>query len=458
MDDRLTDVLAALRESALKLGARVYLVGGYVRDTLCGRPVKDVDCVLETGDPDLYLAEAAARLGWDPPLRFPAFGTAQIHGDGMIVEAVRARSESYRATSRKPEVVPGTLEQDVWRRDFTVNALLMTFDGEVIDLTGMGRNDLKKGILRTPLNAKATFRDDPLRMVRACRFASQLGYTFADGLLPAMRETAPVLKEAVVSVERITAELQLLLLTDAPSRGLRAMRDGGILDAILPELSAMTGVDQGGYHPDDVFDHTLDALDRSPARLAVRLGALFHDVGKPPTHVLADGRHTFHNHPSVGADIAKAALLRLRFSRDLAETVAALVKLHMRPIQYDPEHFSDAAVRRLIRDAADLRNDLIDLAIADTEASTYPTTKDLVELRSRMDRLDAQGTFSGLTTALDGDQLMSLTGTGPGPHLRALKRLLENAILDGDIPPHDPDAERAWLENHRAAWTGLVQQ
>lgn len=445
----LDDIIDALAEAAQADGIEAYLVGGFVRDRLLGRdgpdnPVKDVDVLIVDGGSDgqgALLGELSTRFGWSRPQLFERFGTGQVRGDGWIVEVVRARGESYDPSSRRPSVRPGTLDEDIWRRDFTVNALAQSLDGIVIDRTGRGLEDLAAGVLRTPLDPRATFEEDPLRIYRGARFVAQLGFTLAPGMVEAMRESAP--RTAILSVERIRDELQRLLLSPHPRAGMAVLDAAGLLERLLPEITAMHGVEQGGYHVDDVYEHTMHTVEAAPADLVTRLGALLHDVGKPPCHVIDErGRHTFYDHPGVGAAMTEAILTRLRFSNEEVRDVASLVRLHLRPIQYDPAATGDAAVRRLIRAAGPLRERLLDLARADTRASAYPTTADIDELQARMDLLDKGGAVSTLRPPLDGDELQRRTGRGRGPWIGEAHRYLLEAVLDGRLAAGDPEA--AW--------------
>ncbi|TMD03876.1 MAG: CCA tRNA nucleotidyltransferase [Chloroflexi bacterium] len=296
------EVLDALRTAAAALGVEAYLVGGFVRDRLLGRGIsKDIDALVVGDGAVELLARVARGFGWSRPQQFERFGTVQIRGDDFVVEAVRARRERYNPDSRKPDVEPGTLEEDIWRRDFTVNALAQDFQGRVLDLTGRGVDDLLAGVLRTPLDPADTFDEDPLRMFRGARFVAQLHFRLAPGVVEAMRAQAHLARPPKISVERIRDELARLLTSPHPRDGVQVLHDGGLLTESLPEVEAMIGVEQSGWHCYDVYDHTLHALDRTPTDdLITRLAVLLHDVGKPPTHAVAeDGRHTFHDHPHV---------------------------------------------------------------------------------------------------------------------------------------------------------------
>lgn len=443
----LEDVLDAVRDRAAASDSEVYLVGGFVRDRLLGKAGKDIDFVQVGGDGIALLAAVATAMGWAPPQQFERFGTGQVRGDGFILEVVRARAERYDPDSRKPDVRPGTLQEDVWRRDFTVNALCQTLSGRILDLTGRGLADLRAGVLRTPLDPSETFAEDPLRIFRGARFVAQLGFTLAPGVLEAMREQAS--RISVVSVERISDELRRMLVSPHVLAGFDVLAEAGVLARVLPEVSAMRGVEQGGFHTYDVYEHTLRAVELTPPDPITRVATLLHDVGKPPTHAIAtDGRHTFYDHPQVGAVMAREILARLRFSNDDIQTVSDLVRLHLRPIQYQPDSYGDAAVRRLIRDAGDQRARMLDIARADTNASSFPTTAVIDELETRMARLDAGGQVSQMRDLLDGDEICALAERSPGPWVGKVKRRLEQAVLDGDLQPGDSEGARTWLRAH----------
>jgi poly(A) polymerase len=444
-------VLRTLSQLAPELGIEAYVVGGYVRDRLLGREAsKDIDVVVVGGSGATLLSLLAERLGWSPPVVFERFGTAHATGDGVVVEAVRARRESYDPESRKPQVSPGELADDVWRRDFTINALCQTLDGRVLDLTHRGLDDLRAGVLRTPLDPVATFAEDPLRMVRAARFISKLDVRPAEGMVEAMRVVAGRLH--VVSIERVSDELRQILVAPRPSRGLELLRDGGALDVILPELVPMVGCTQDGrHHLWDVWGHTMRALDAAPAELTVRLAVLFHDVGKPAVRAVADGRVTFHGHAAAGAELAASALRRLRFSDAEVSATERLVGLHMRPMLYRPELDGGPMLRRLVRDAGELRGPMLAVARADVSASAHPDDGFLDDLERRLAEVDRTGAIAARRCALDGLVIMRWGGRGPGPWVGAVQRAYTDAVLDGLVPADDAEAAAAWLTTHGAA-------
>ena len=423
------ELLRLLKEAAADLAARAWVVGGYVRDKLLARPHPNPDVVVERGDA-LKLAERFAQLaGAGPPVLFERFGTAQVTLPGHLVEFVNARAESYAHDSRKPDVRPATLDEDLRRRDFTINTLLMDLDGEIHDPLG-GRKDLEARILRTPTDPLRTFADDPLRMLRAVRFASELGFELAPDLLPAMRQMKGRLAPPVISAERIADELRRMLVSARPRLAFELLDAADLLDAVLPEVAACKGVAQSGYHTHDVFGHTLLTVERVPPDLALRLAALFHDVGKPST-ATPDG--AFTGHENVGAEQAQSALERLRFSQKEIETVVKLVRLHLRPVYYSSE-WSDGAVRRLARDAGPLLDRLIALARADIGASAYPEPEKLDELQARINAVLSERP-SRLAPLVTGEDVMRARGIRPGPEVGRIKKRLEEMVIDGDLPP-----------------------
>ena len=337
---------------------------------------------------------------------------------------------------------PGTLAEDVWRRDFTVNALCQSLDGEVIDITGLGITDLLAGVLRTPLDPAETFAEDPLRMYRAARFVARLGFALAPGTIEAMRAQAA--RTSILSIERVSDELRRMLVAPYPSAGIAVLRDGGLLELVLPELVAAIGIEQGGYHTDDVYGHTLATVDAAPADLVTRTAALLHDIAKPPTHaVAADGRHTFYDHPQIGADMARAILTRWRFSNDEINDVSQLVRLHLRPIQYDRESFGDAAVRRLIRDAGPLRARMLDLARADTRRPPIRPSRSSTSSTSGWHGSTPAAWCPRWPTRCSGEELMAMAGRGPGPWVGRAKAAIREAVIEGTIPPGDRARSRA---------------
>jgi poly(A) polymerase len=441
-DAPLDPAFPLLAQATEELGARAWAVGGYVRDRLLGRKHEEIDVVVEDGRGPELAAHFAKLTGSAPPVVFERFGTAQVMWKGRPIEFASARAESYRDDSRKPDVRPASIDDDLRRRDFTVNALLMDFGGNVEDRLGSGLPDLAAKRLRTPLDPVATFSDDPLRMLRAVRFAAQLGFELDPRLLPAMSSLAERLRPPVVSVERVSDELRKMLTSDRPTQALELLDAGGLLPGVLPELAACKGVKQGGYHTHDVYGHTLEAVGLTPPDLVVRLAALFHDVGKPAT-AAPDG--SFLGHEKVGAEIAVAALTRLRFSNSIIERVAHLVRLHLRPVYYQSD-WTDGAVRRLARDVGSDLPALLQLAAADIGASAYDQPEKIAELGRRLEAVLAE-TPSRLRSPVTGEDIMKVQGLPPGPEVGRLKARLDELVQEGTIEPNR-DAVLRYLEAH----------
>lgn len=448
--------LAALRDvlRGTQWENRLFLVGGYVRDKLLhgtDAVPDDIDLVLE-GD-----ALKLARFLWEvrvaahSPVEFPTFGTAMVHVGAAQVELVTARAETYRHGSRRPVVTPGTLQTDAQRRDFTVNTFLENLHtGAIVDPLGRAYDDLAGRILRTPLDSIVTFTDDPLRMLRACRFAAKLGFAIEEKTFAALSDNAFRLdEEHGISWERIRDELNKTLLAPGASRGLELMRETGLLQKFAPELVQMHGVTQNKYHKWDVWTHTLRALDNLPptASLLVRLGVLFHDVGKPATRTQdpKTGDVHFYGHEDAGAVIAKTVMTKLRYPTDEINTVVQLVALHMRYGSYDANIWTNASVRRLIRTVSDLRHDLFTLAFADISACNtddFPTA-DLAGLQARMEAIEAESHITQAVSPLSGEEIIALLGIKPGPLVGKIKNALTDAVVAGDLDPNDKTGAEA---------------
>src|SRR5438132_4334815 len=441
---------AAVQEQSRQLGLTAFVVGGYVRDRLLGgeraRIIREVDVVVEGSGAAQLATAVGTALKLRPPMIFERFGTAHLDLDHRALEFVSSRVESYQPNSRKPEVRPGTLKDDVMRRDFTINTLLMDWDGTVLDLTGRALQDLEARRIATPLEPTSTFDDDPLRMLRAIRFAATLQFTLDPGIETAIQAQAARLQPPVVSMERIRDEFSKLLVAEQVQRGLELLDATRLLPRIVPQLEVGKGMQQGGWHSHDVFGHSLLTASLAPPELITRLAALVHDVGKPAVHELKDGKPTFIGHQEIGAGMAGVALRHLRYPGDVTDAVVKLVRLHMRPIQYDPHGWEDKAVRRLVRDAGDQLPRLLDLARPDMRASHYPDVTKIDDLEARIRRLDADA-IAAIRSPLTGEDLMARTGRPAGPWIKRVKSALEDAIVDGALPP-DPQAAWQYLEAH----------
>ncbi|MBV6456940.1 MAG: Multifunctional CCA protein [Fimbriimonadaceae bacterium] len=425
---------------------RLWLVGGYVRDRLLGLPDSpDADFVLESdaGAATRFLFERG--IGENPPVVYPRFGTAMLQVDGAQIEFVTARKESYESDSRKPFVEPATLVDDAFRRDFTVNALFENLhSGENRDPTGLGFSDLRSEILRTPLEPKQTFSDDPLRMLRAVRFRGKLGFHYAPGIEEAIAEMAPRLQ--VISAERIRDEFAKMMVLPDPASCLRDLMRLGLAEQFAPELAAMNGVDQGTFHHLDVWNHSVAVVDNlKSSDLGLALAGLLHDVGKPRTRTVEpNGRIRFFSHEVVGAEMAFELLDRLRFPHALCARVAKLVRNHMR-LGSSPE-FTPTAARRLLRDLGDDTEPLLELCEADANALKAGVRQlDLNAIRDQIAAVQTQVAVKDLESPLSGQEIMELLNAPAGPAIGQAKAWLTERVLEGDIAPGDKVAARREL-------------
>jgi poly(A) polymerase len=421
---------------------QLFLVGGIVRDKVMGVPARqDIDIVLE-GD-----AEALATflhnkgVSTRAPVVFPRFGTAMISVNGEQVEIVCSRAETYDPNSRKPQVRTASLREDALRRDFTINTLMENLHtGEIIDPIGAARRDLELRIIRTPTDPRVTFSEDPLRMLRAVRFAARFDFTIEPETYRAIE--AEVSRLSIVSSERIRDELTKILTSPGATRGMELLRESGLLSQFAPELAAMFGVTQNIYHIYDCWTHTLKVMDGLPpdASLTLRLAALFHDVGKPGTKSVDEkGNVHFYTHQNLGGDLARKIMHRLRFSNDEIDYVARIVQMHLRVGEYDSD-WSDSAVRRLIRDAGPMLEDLINLTRADKSASNLDMPSvDLDELQRHMERAQLGVRVSEIRSPLDGAEIMTILNVPPGPVLRQAKDFLVNEVIEGRLRPDDKE-------------------
>jgi len=436
--------LLELAEAFTLAGFEFYLVGGTVRDELLGRDAHDLDATTNARPDDIK----AILEQFPVPLRIftigEKFGTVSaIFPDGATVEITTYRSERYATDSRKPLVMFGaSLVDDLARRDFTINALAKNpLTGEVIDSFN-GQVDLASGLIRCVGNPVDRFLEDPLRMIRACRFAAQLDFQIDSGTGGAIAADGKLI--AILSSERIRDELLKILLADHPRQGFQALQKTGLLDRILPELTALIGVEQMPYHTLDAYKHTLLVVSMVSARPDVRLAALLHDIGKSTTHTVVDGFHHFYGHEDVGAAMAYSLLHRLRFPHDVCRRVARLVQLHMRVNMYEPS-WSIGAVRRLRLAAklpdGDVWDDLLDLAAADQESDRTDDHMRQHEKRAHL-RIRAATVLADLhgqlpQSPLNGNELCAIFGKEPGPWIRGVKDYLAELVLDTTLLPGD---------------------
>lgn len=445
-----------LGEAFEKAGEELALVGGPVRDAVLGKRASDLDFTT-SANPDkiLKIIKPMSSATWDVGR---AFGTiaAQI-GDEKI-EITSYRADSYDKDSRKPTVEFGdNLEDDLKRRDFTVNAMALRLPSKVFVDPHQGLRDLLLSTLRTPSPPEVSFSDDPLRMMRAARFASQLGFELDPDAFAAMADMAERIE--IISSERVRDELIKLLLANDPKPGLQMLVDSGIAELVLPELPALRLEIDEHHHHKDVYQHSLTVVDQTIALeksyglendLVLRLAALLHDIGKPATRRLeAGGAVTFHHHDMVGAKLAKKRLTALRFDNDTIKAVARLVELHLRFFGYSDQQWSDSAVRRYVRDAEDQLNRLHILTRADVTTRNQRKADRLAhaydDLEKRIAQLQEQEQLDAIRPELDGQQIMELLGIKPGREVgEAYNFLLELRLDEGALGPDE--AKKRLLE------------
>lgn len=441
------DILKRIGAVADRDRIAVYVVGGYVRDHLLGKEVKDTDIVV-LGSGVEFAKKVAQDFSRTNLVLFENFGTAMLPLDDRKLEFVGARKESYSKNSRKPHVEGGTLDDDLLRRDFTVNAMAASLNaktyGQLID-PFEGQNDLQAEILRTPLDPKITFDDDPLRIMRAMRFSAQLGFTIEPQVLEAAGKMAKRL--TIVSQERISEEFLKILSTARPSIGLQVMYDSGVMEIVFPEIAQLAGVDQRKeYHHKDVFRHTLQVVDKVADisdNLWLRMAALLHDVAKPKTKVfIPETGWTFHGHEDVGARMVKKIFQRMRFPFEHVPYIQKLVRLHLRPQALVDDGVTDSAVRRLLFEAGNDIDDLMTLCRADITSKNQKLIAQIKQnydlVIEKMAEVEEKDRIRNWQPPLRGEEIMQVCGLTEGPMVGILKDIITDAILEGVIPnEHD---------------------
>lgn len=462
----LAGLLQKIGRAADRLGIETYVVGGFVRDLFLDRPTNDLDFVSVGPGSGLALAKLVAeQIDGTTVHRYEQFGTAAIRafvaGNSVQLEFVAARKESYRAASRKPIVEDATLEEDLSRRDFTVNAMAVSLNsqnyGALVDLFG-GMHDLDKQVLRTPVDPDVTYADDPLRAVRAARFAAQLGFAIADESLVAMKQQAD--RIGIVSMERITEELHLIMKSSKPSVGLKILYEAGILQHIFSELTDLAGVEtiDGQGHKDNFF-HTLGVVDNLVDRVGdrpadetlwLRWAALLHDIGKPRTKRYSKSTGwTFHGHEERGARMVSGIFRKLKLPRDeRMKYVQKMIRLHHRPVALVDDNVTDSAVRRLLFDAGDDIDDLMNLVKADITSKNPRRRKKYLNafnyVDERLTDVEEKDHLRAFQPPVDGNEIMETLEIPPGRLVGVLKTAVREAILEGKIP-NDHDAAFEYL-------------
>jgi poly(A) polymerase len=441
------EILSTIGQIADERRLKVYAVGGYVRDLLLDIIVQDIDFVV-LGDGPTFAKFVAKRLNSKELTVYKKFGTAMVKHQDVVLEFVSARSESYRGDSRKPVVESADLLTDLTRRDFTINAIAMSINkesyGDIFDPFG-GRDDLHARILKTPCEPRITFYDDPLRIMRAIRFASTLGFEIEHLTKKALGETKSRL--TIISQERITDELVKIIMSPKPSIGFAIMAETNVLEMILPEIADLKRVDHvGKYRHKNIFEHTLKVLDNVSAvsnKLNLRFAALFHDIAKPATKEFKSGLGwTFHGHEDLGAKMSLQTGKRLKLSNEIMNYIEKLVRLHLRPIFLAEEGVTDSAIRRLIFLAGDDIDDLIALCRADiTSGNPIRVKKHLANFDhvvKRIAEVEAKDKLRHFQPPVRGEEIMAVLDLTPGPMIGKIKTAIEEAILNGDIPnEHD---------------------
>mgnify|MGYP003431081223 FL=1 len=463
-----TPIFHQIGEVADHLGMECYVVGGYVRDLFLERPSKDIDCLV-VGSGIQVAEELAKRLGRGAHISvFRNFGTAQVKYKGQEIEFVGARKESYSHDSRKPIVEDGTLDDDLDRRDFTINALAVCLNreryGQLVDNFN-GLMDLEDGIIATPLDPDITFSDDPLRMMRCIRFSTQLNFLIEEDTELALIRNAERIK--IISQERIIDELNKIMLSPSPSIGFVEMSRSGLLPIIFPELAAMEGVEvrNGRAHKDN-FYHTLEVLDNvchhggERATLWLRWAALLHDIGKPRSKKWENGvGWTFHNHNYIGQKMVPTIFRRMKLPTDERMAyVAKLVGLHMRPIAIADEEVTDSAVRRLLFEAGEDIEDLMILCEADITSRNQQKKQRFLDnfqlVRQKLTDLQARDNYRTWQNPITGEEIMETFGLSPCKEIGILKQAVKDAIWDSIIP-NDHEAAYEFMLN-KAKEMGLT--
>ena len=433
----------------------VWAVGGFVRDKFLNKSVKDIDFAV-VGEGPRFAKNVAKKLGTRNVVIFPKFGTAMVDVEDFRLEFVTARSESYLENSRKPIVTRSDLDSDLLRRDFTINCIAYGLNrenfGKIYDPLN-GKTDIKAKIIRTPLDPVVTFKDDPLRIMRAIRFATQLGFEIDQNTFQALKQMRQRLE--IISLERISEELKKIIMATRPSTGFYLLDEVGVLDIIFPEMVAMKGVEQReGYHHKDAFHHTLMVVDnvaKVSDKFDLRFAALVHDIAKPRTKRFIEGTGwTFHGHDEIGARMLPEICQRFKLPNSTLKYTQKLTRLHLRPIHLSEEGVTDSAMRRLLFQAGEHLEDLLTLCRADiTSGNPRRVKKHLANFDhvvARLEEVEEKDSMRAFQSPVRGDEIMAVCGIPLGPKVGQLKKMIEEAILDGLIPNEHDAAYQYLLE------------
>lgn len=442
---RLAKISKIVSDLSTESNIKSYLVGGCVRDLMLNPSAESIDIdIMVEGDGISFAKLLAKKMNVPKVVPFPKFATAKIPYHEYEIEVASARLESYDKSSRNPSSIQiSNIQDDLLRRDFTINAMAISLNennfGEFFDPFN-GMEDLKNKILKTPLNPDNTFSDDPLRMMRACYFASKLSLEIEPECLLSIQNNSE--RISIVSQERITNELFKILGTDRPSIGLNILQQSGLMEYVFPEISIMYGLDQSNeYHHKDIFYHTLEVVDNA-AKLSnnvdLRLAALVHDIAKPKTRRLSKSKgYTFYGHDDVGARMLKGVAESMKFSNSTRDFITKLTALHLRPISLAKKEVTDSAIRRLIVDAGEEIDDLMTLCRADI---TTKNPKNISKYLANFDRVDKRikevteiDKLKAFQSPVRGDEIMKMFNLSPGKEVGKIKTMIEDAIINGEI-------------------------
>jgi len=448
------DFIKIASEIAKKRKEEIYLVGGFVRDIILNRKRDELDFLI-VGDGPSFAKEFANQLGIADIVIYKNFGTAHFKYKNISLEFVGARKESYKRNSRNPFVQPGTLDDDISRRDFTINTLAISLNensfGELLDKFN-GIEDIRNKIIKTPLDPYKTFDDDPLRIMRAFRFAAQLEFNIEENTLRAAKEMKERLK--IVAQERITDEFLKILSAPRPSIGLKLLYENEIMKVIFPEIHNLGGVEQRqDYHHKDVFYHTCIVVDNVAAvsdNLWLRFAALVHDIAKPLTKKFVEGiGWTFHGHEEIGARMMKGIFTKMKLPFNKLPYVEKLVRLHLRPIALVDENVTDSAIRRLAAAAGEDLDDLITLCRADVTSKNIVKVNQYLEnyniVMQKVREVQEKDRLRAFQSPVRGDEIMRVCNIPPSKLVGKIKKAIEEAILDGKIPNTYEDAYEYFL-------------